>query len=81
MVSQVADILIRDVSDETLAELDAAAGRAGISRVEYVRRTLAAEADRAARGALSPLTRDDWTRLQDLTADLADDDVTRGAWS
>lgn len=77
----MADILIRDVSDETLAELDAAAARAGISRVEYVRRALAAEADRSARGAMSPLTRDDWKRLQELTADLADDDVMRGAWS
>jgi hypothetical protein len=77
----VADILIRDVSDETLAELDAAAARAGISRVEYVRRALAAEADRSARGAMSPLTRDDWKRLHELTADLADDDVMGGAWS
>ena len=77
----MADILIRDVSDETLAELDAAAARAGISRVEYVRRALAAEADRSARGAMSPLTRDDWKRLNELTADLADDDVMRGAWS
>ena len=77
----MADILIRDVSDETLAELDAAASRTGVSRVEYIRRTLAAEAERSARGALAPLTRDDWTRLHDLTADLADDDVMRGAWS
>jgi len=77
----VADILIRDVPDETLAELDAAATRAGISRVEYVRRMLAAEADRSAHGAMSPLTRVDWKGLQELTADLADDDVMRGAWS
>lgn len=50
----MADILIRDVPDETLAELDAAADRVGISRVEYLRRTLAAEADRAARDARPP---------------------------
>jgi hypothetical protein len=77
----MADILIRDVPDETLAELDAAAARAGISRVEYLRRTLAAEADRAARDARPPLTRDDWTQFHELTADLADEDVMRGAWS
>lgn len=77
----MADILIRDVSDETLAELDAAAHRVGVSRVEYVRRTLAAEAERSARSARPPLTRDDWTQLHDLTADLADDEVMRGAWS
>jgi hypothetical protein len=77
----MADILIRDVSDETLAELDAAAARVGISRAEYVRRALAAEADRSARRAMSPLTRSDWRRLQELTTDLADNDVMRGAWS
>jgi len=78
---EVADILIRDVPDETIAELDAAAARAGVSRVEYLRRTLAAEADRVAGGVRPPLTRDDWKRLHALTADLADEDVMRGAWS
>jgi Antitoxin FitA-like, ribbon-helix-helix len=77
----MADILIRDVPDETLAELDAAAARIGVSRVEYLRRTLAAEAKRVARDARPPLTRDDWKQLQELTADLADDDVMRGAWA
>jgi hypothetical protein len=76
--SEVADILIRDVPDETLAELDAAAARAGVSRVEYLRRTLTAEANRVIR---PPLTRDDWRHLHALTADLADEDVMRGAWS
>jgi Ribbon-helix-helix protein, copG family len=75
----LADVLIRDVPDETLAELDAAAARLGVSRVEYLRRTLAAEAERAARGARPPLTRNDWKQFQ-VTADLADDDVMRGAW-
>jgi hypothetical protein len=77
----LADILIRDVPDETLAELDAAAARLGVSRVEYLRRTLAAEAERAARGGRPPLTRADWKQFQELTADLADDEVMRGAWA
>jgi hypothetical protein len=77
----LADILIRDVPDETVAELDAAADRAGISRVEYVRRTLAAEARRAAHGARPPLTRDDWKQLHEIAADLANEDIMRGAWS
>lgn len=77
----MADILIRDVPDETLAELDAAADRAGISRVEYLRRTLAAEAQRAARGARPPLTRDDWKQLNEIAADLGDEEIMRGAWS
>jgi plasmid stability protein len=77
----VTDILIRDLPDETLAELDAAAARAGISRVEYLRRVLTAEADRVASGARPPLTRDDWRQLHALTADLADEDIMRGAWT
>jgi hypothetical protein len=77
----VADVLIRDVPDETLAEIDAAAARAGVSRVEYLRRALAAEAERAARDARPPLTRDDWQQFHELTADLGDDEVMRGAWS
>ncbi|SBW18841.1 hypothetical protein FDG2_0849 [Candidatus Protofrankia californiensis] len=77
----MADILVRDVPDMVLAELDAAAARAGISRVEYLRRTLAAEAERASRDTRPPLAREDWTRLSELISDLADDDVMRGAWS
>ncbi len=76
----MADVLIRDVPEETLAELDAAAARSGVSRVEYLRRTLAAEAERAARGARPPLNHDDWAQFQELTADLGDEDVMRGAW-
>jgi hypothetical protein len=77
----MADILIRDVPDAIVAELDAAADRAGISRVEYLRRALAAEAYRVTRDSRSPLGRDDWSRLGDLTSDLADEEVMRGAWS
>jgi hypothetical protein len=75
------DILIRDVPEPIIAELDAAAARAGISRVEYVRRTLAAEVARIARDAGGPLTRGDWQKLTTLTSDLGDSDVMRGAWS
>ncbi|WP_239307884.1 MULTISPECIES: antitoxin [unclassified Frankia] len=77
----MADILVRDVPDVVLAELDAAAARAGISRVEYLRRTLAAEAERASRDAHPPLAREDWAQLNELISDLADEDVMRGAWS
>jgi hypothetical protein len=75
------DILVRDVPDAVLEALDAAAARAGVSRVEYVRRTLAAEVDRAARAAQRPLTRGDWQQFSALAADLSDDEVMRGAWS
>jgi hypothetical protein len=75
------DILVRDVPEAVIAALDAAAARAGVSRVEYVRRTLVAEVDRAERGAQAPLTRDDWQQFSALTGDLANDEVMRGAWS
>jgi hypothetical protein len=74
----MADSPIRDVSDETPAERAAADALAGSSQVRYVRRTLAGGADRSGK---SPVTRDDWTRLHELTADLADDDLMGGAWS
>jgi hypothetical protein len=40
----MADILVRDVPEEVLAEVDAHAARLGLSRVEYIRRRLAADA-------------------------------------
>jgi hypothetical protein len=79
--TKVADILIRDVPEEMVAELDAAAARAGVSRAEYVRRTLAAEAERVACGVRPPLTRDDWRQLHELTTDPADRDAMRGVWA
>ena len=76
----MADLLIRDVPDAVVTGLDAAAARAGVSRVEYVRRTLAAEIERAAREA-RPVTRDDWRHFGGVTADLADEEAMREAWS
>jgi hypothetical protein len=77
----VADLLIRDVPDGVVAELDAAAARSGVSRVEYLRRTLAAEADRVSRDARPPLVRKDWAQLSVLISDVADEEVMREAWS
>ena len=37
------DILIRDVPDDVVAAIDAKAQRAGLSRTEYLRRTLSRE--------------------------------------
>ena len=73
----MADILIRDVPEDVLAAIDAKARRTGLSRTEYIRRTLTRE-------------RNDTTqevRVEDLNAfahtfaDLDDDDVMRRAWS
>ena len=73
----MASILIRDISDDDLARIDAHARRLGLSRTEYVRRRLHQDARRAAtRVAVSDLA-----RLGTLCADLEDHEVIQQAWS
>jgi len=71
------DILIRDVPDEVLAAIDAKAAKAGLSRSEYLRRTLAREGDAAS----ASVTVESLARFSDAFADLADPDVMNDAWS
>jgi hypothetical protein len=69
----VTDILIRDVPDDVVAELDANAQRAGLTRAEYLRRVLA--------DLCGPkVTREHLERFVERTADLADPDVMAAAW-
>lgn len=70
------DILIRDVPEAVLAEVDAHAARWGISRVEYIRRGLAADA--AASSAR--VSTQDLRKFADKFADLADEVVMDKAW-
>jgi hypothetical protein len=70
------DLLIRDVPDDVLAAIDAAAGKHGLSRSEYLRRTLAQVAMRSG----GSVTVEDLARFGNLFADLADDDVMAQAW-
>ncbi len=72
------DLLIRDVPDDVVAAIDADAGRQGLSRSEYLRRTLA---QAAAHVPGSIATVEDLSRFSRTFADLADDDLMRGAWS
>ena len=72
----MADVLIRDVPDDVLAVIDEKARRAGLSRTEYLRRTLARE-----QVASTRVTPADLSRLERLAGDLADDEVMRRAWS
>jgi hypothetical protein len=72
----VTDLLIRDVPDEVVAAIDAKARRLGISRSEYLRRTL--ERERASTG--DDVTVADLARFADAFGDLADPDVMRQAW-
>ena len=71
------DILIRDVPDEVLAAIDAKAKRVGLSRNEYLRRTLERERVAAAR----PVSVEDLQRFAALVQDLEDPAVMTGAWS
>jgi hypothetical protein len=73
----VTDILIRNVPDDVVAAIDAKARRAGLSRTEYIRRTLSRER--------SDTTHD--VRVEDLAAfaqtfaGLDDPEVMGRAWS
>lgn len=72
----MADILIRDIPDRTIAEIDRRARESGVSRNEYLRQWL----DREIRPHVM-VTDDDLSRLSRLASDVTDPDVIRQAWS
>jgi Ribbon-helix-helix protein, copG family len=72
----VADILIRDVSPDIVAALDAHARRLGLSRTEYVKQLLFQAASRP----LEPVTQADLDRFCETVADLADPEIMAKAW-
>jgi hypothetical protein len=71
------DVLIRDISAEDLARIDAHAHRLKLSRTEYLRRRLHQEAARPS----TPVTTGDLQRFAARFSDLDDPDVMRRAWS
>lgn len=71
------DILIRNIPDDVLAAIDARAKRVGLSRTEYLRRTL----ERERVGSTGPTTAADLARLATLASDLDDPEVMSNAWS
>ncbi len=71
----MADILIRDVPDEVAAAIDADASRLGLSRSEYLRRSLARMSARP-----RAVEVEDLARFGQTFADLTDDSVMRDAW-
>jgi hypothetical protein len=70
------DLLIRDVPDEIVARIDAAAKRLGLSRIAYLRRELLKAAEPA--GGL--VTREDLVAFSETFADLGDPAVMERAW-
>lgn len=72
----MADVLIRDIPESVLAGVDAHAARLGISRVEYIRRRLAADTATSS----AHVSVQDLRRFADRFADLADQEVMDAAW-
>lgn len=71
------DLLIRDVPEEVVAAIDSNARRMGLSRTEYLRRTLARE--QASTGGRQ-VTIEDFARSAEVFRDLDDPEVMRRAW-
>jgi hypothetical protein len=72
----MADVLIRDVPDAVLAGVDAHAARLGLSRVEYIRRRLSADADTSG----VSVSTEDLRGFAKSFSDLADPEVMDSAW-
>ena len=70
------DVLIRDLPEHVVVAIDANAQRLGLSRNEYLRRTLALEARPRAKVTVADLR-----RSAQVFADVDDPDVMSGAWS
>ena len=71
------DILIRNVPDDLVAAIEANATRAGLSRAEYLRRTL----ERERHISTDEVTAESLTRFCETFVDLGDAEVMRAAWS
>jgi hypothetical protein len=72
----MADVLVRDVPDAVLAGVDAHAARLGLSRVEFIRRRLAADAATSGEAVSAA----DLRMFAEVAADLADPQVMGAAW-
>lgn len=74
--ARMTDVLIRDVPDDVLAGVDARASKLGLSRVEYIRRRLAADAATTTK----PVSVAQLRSFAAKVADLADPAVMDAAW-
>jgi hypothetical protein len=71
------NILIRDLSQEAVDHIDAAAANLGLSRNEYLRRKF--EEGTGPTGERT-VTAEDWQQSAEVFADLADPTVMDAAW-
>ena len=72
----VTNVLIRGLSDETVARIDRRAQELGLSRNEYLRRRLEGDGPRP----VAKVTEEHWKRSAEMLADLADPDIMADAW-
>lgn len=72
------DVLIRGLSDATIARIDADAAAAGLSRNEYLRRRLEAERSPSTTGVQFTIA--DLRRAAEAAQDLRNDQVMDAAW-
>ena len=70
-------ILIRDLSQEAIDRIDAAAANLGLSRNEYLRRKFEEGTSPAGERTV---TAEDWQRSAEAFADLGDPTVMDAAW-
>ena len=71
------NILIRDLTQEAVDRIDAAASNLGLSRNEYLRRRFEEDIAPSAKQTVSA---EDWQRSAEVFADLADPAVMDAAW-
>jgi hypothetical protein len=72
----MADVLIRDIPEAVLAGVDAHAASLGLSRAEYIRRRLAADAATSN----AHVSSQDLRAFASSFAELADEEVMDAAW-
>ena len=72
----MADVLVRGIPDALLARLDSHAKALGLSRAEYIRRTL----ERDAQASSVEVTLADYLAFAATFEDLKNDDVMEQAW-
>ncbi|MFF5288499.1 type II toxin-antitoxin system VapB family antitoxin [Paractinoplanes globisporus] len=71
------NILIRDLSQQAVDRIDAAAANLGLSRNEYLRRKFEEGSNLTGD---QTVTAEDWQRSAEVFADLADPSVMEQAW-
>jgi hypothetical protein len=72
----MADLLVRGVSETVLAQIDQRASSLGLSRVEFVRRTL----ERAVQPSQVEVSLESFMALADVFQDLKDEALMEQAW-